>query len=658
MAVEARVPLIVKDPKILEKRDLPPIEWYRVRSEGVLLDGPVSPRVAVLDLDADTGRLRPGTPFRTPGGLGAPGEYVSRKEALAELQRLDDDDMLQVSTFGAVLKTLEMFEEDDALGRRVRWAFDGPQLLVVPRAGEWENAFYERESRSLQFFYFRPARGAQQCIYTCQSQDIVAHETAHAVLDGIAPDLYHALSPQSLALHEAVADLTAALAAFRCRPLYTWVLARTGGSIERTSAFSGLGEQFSTARGRGPYLRNLLNQKTLRPHRTSRPADLVTTVEPHELSQVLSGALYSVLVRMHEALKDEFARQARARHSLAVPVESELQAPMVGDEEDTPEDTPDQRRWSARRRVSGKALMVATSRFKRTLYRGLDYLPPGEVSFADFGRALIAADQASHPDSGEQREWLCREFVRRGIVKSARQLHMRTGFEYPPLKRVNLETLVSSDWAAYRFANHHRRFLRIPRGRSFHIAPRLVVEKLHYTGGPEGRTRVRECIFKVSWKRSEPGAPVDGLPGQRQVTFGTMLAIDWETRTVRALLTSDRSALARLQRDRLLLGLRQKDLLRLGEEALGPDGQPLCGVIRGEVSEGVLRVVGTAHMLHMVEAGLGGEEPDGSAAGEDVQRAVRRRDARLRPGQGPGHGRDGGAPHPGRRGQRPGRRGG
>jgi hypothetical protein len=656
MAVEARVPLIVKDPKSLEKPDLQPIEWYRVRSEGVLLDGPVSPRVAVLDLDADTGRLRPGTPFRTPGGLGAPGEYVSREEKLADLQRLDDDDVLQVSTFGAVLKTLEMFEEDDALGRRVRWAFEGPQLLVVPRAGEWENAFYERESRSLQFFYFHATRDSRQRIYTCQSQDIVAHETAHAVLDGIAPDLYHALSPQSLALHEAVADLTAALAAFRCRPLYTWVLARTGGSIERTSAFSGLGGQFSTARGGGPYLRNLLNQKTLRPHATSKPSDVVTSVQPHELSQVLSGALYSVLVHMHEALKDEFAGKDKARGSLAVPVESELQAPPVGDAEDTEEATPEQRRWSARRRVSGKALAVATSRFKRTLYRGLDYLPPGEVSFADFGRALIAADQASHPDSGEQREWLCREFVRRGIVRSARRLHVRTGFEYPALKRVNLETLVASDWAAYRFANHHRRFLRIPRGHSFHVEPRLVVEKLHYSG-PAGRTRVRECIFKVSWKRGEPCTPVGELPGQRQVTFGTMLAIDWETRTVRALLTSDRSAVARQQRDRLLLHLKEKDLLRLGADALGPDGQPLSGVIHGEVSEGVLRVVGTAHMLHLVEAGLGGETPDGDAAGEDIQRAVRRRDSRLRSGPGPGHGRDGGAARPGGRGQRPGGRG-
>ncbi|MCI0348450.1 MAG: hypothetical protein L0Z53_03405, partial [Acidobacteriales bacterium] len=66
----------------------------------------------------------------------------------------DDPSFMQVVVFGGVMKTMQMFEEADNLGRRIRWAFDGPQLLVVPRAGDWANAYYERESRSLQFFYF------------------------------------------------------------------------------------------------------------------------------------------------------------------------------------------------------------------------------------------------------------------------------------------------------------------------------------------------------------------------------------------------------------------------------------------------------------------------------------------------------------------------
>jgi len=34
--------------------------------------------------------------------------------------------------FGAIYKAIEMFEEPDAMGRRISWAFGAPQLLVVP----------------------------------------------------------------------------------------------------------------------------------------------------------------------------------------------------------------------------------------------------------------------------------------------------------------------------------------------------------------------------------------------------------------------------------------------------------------------------------------------------------------------------------------------
>src|SRR6185312_9036868 len=110
--------------------------------------GPVSPRVAVIDFEPNSGTLGPPARFVAPKGRARRGSY----EVLHPVN-INDRDVdpvaTAVSVFGAVHKTIGMFEEEDALGRAVDWAFDAPQLLVVPRAGEMANAYYERESQSL-----------------------------------------------------------------------------------------------------------------------------------------------------------------------------------------------------------------------------------------------------------------------------------------------------------------------------------------------------------------------------------------------------------------------------------------------------------------------------------------------------------------------------
>ena len=304
----------------------------------------------------------------------------------------ESPDFLRCNAFATVLKTMEMFEEDDTLGRRLRWGFDGPQLLIVPVAGEWANAFYERESRSLQFYYFRSQLGPP--IYTSLSHDIVSHETGHAILDGIAPDLYHAFTPQSLALHEGIADLVALVMAFRNDTLRKTVLDQTQGSIANITAFSSVAEEFGQAQGKPGALRQFVNEKTLDP---KDEKNLVDPSEPHELSQVLTGALYTVMVKIHEALKKQYSKEDGATEFSS----------------------------------SGKALFVGAERFKRMIFRALDYLPPGEISFADYGRAIIASDQASHPTRGDARGWMRKEFVRRCMAKDLESLEVEEPIRRP-----------------------------------------------------------------------------------------------------------------------------------------------------------------------------------------------------------------------------------
>jgi hypothetical protein len=78
-------------------------------------------------------------------------------------------------------------------------------------------------------------------------RDGVAHECAHALVDGLAAWLYDATSPQSPAIHEAVADLCALLTSFRSGTLVRAVLEHTGGTIRDSTAFSSLATEVASA---------------------------------------------------------------------------------------------------------------------------------------------------------------------------------------------------------------------------------------------------------------------------------------------------------------------------------------------------------------------------------------------------------------------------
>jgi hypothetical protein len=283
---------------------------------------------------------------------------------------------------------------------------------------------------------------------------------------------------------------------------------------------------------------------------------------------VLTGALYRVLVRLHEEYKsEEMARTGQTEFS-----------------------------------VSGKALFRAREHFKRLVFRALDYLPPGEVSFGDYGRAILAADQASHPDESLGRNELVKEFLRRHIIHSPTDLIVQTDFAHPATEDLDLDTLVESDWAAYDFANHNRPLLNIPENIHFRVRPRLKATKTYYLA--EGPTQVKECIFKVSWDRDDERNP-DGsrLPARRQITVGTTLAIDWETKKVRVLLPSHaavkmgtESEEQEADRSNMIARLLATNRLRIGSAE-----DPTAGsAVRVETSNSLMRIRGSGRLLHIV----------------------------------------------------------
>jgi hypothetical protein len=196
-----------------------------------------------------------------------------------------------VHTFAVVRETLTMYQR--ALGSPLPWQWNSggntDPLQVFPHAGVTMNAFYSRQLRALKFFFFnKPGDppGPPWNIFTCRSLDIVAHETGHAILDGLQPGwLGGSGNPQTGGLHESFGDLTAIFLALSQLDQVEGVIAQTKANLHDKTFLSDLAEQFGLALGRPNGLRNADNDFKL--------SEVGTEV--HSISQVFTGGIYDVL---------------------------------------------------------------------------------------------------------------------------------------------------------------------------------------------------------------------------------------------------------------------------------------------------------------------------------------------------------------------------
>ena len=544
--VVARVRIAVEDPLVAERQGLHP-ETVETSDEPFFLDGPLGPRVAVIDRDPATGQLAPPVPWRAESRSYAASSDLSAPEAIS------------VSVFGTVMQTLALFERKDVLGHRIRWHFDSPQLLVVPRAGLWANAFYDRYSQSLQFFSFRA--DDESTVHTALSRDIVSHETGHAILDALAPALYDALSPESLALHEAIGDLTANLMALQSRQIRDWLLRIRGGGLEGTSPVSELATQFGFALHQNRPLRDAFN--------SVRIEDIPAPREPHALSQVLTGAIWAAMIRLHS-------------HAV-----STARAPDPQSSEDP----------------LGRALAISALRMARILFRALDYLPPAEATFADYARAILRSDCIAYAeDETGYREVLQQEFVARGIVADGMELACEPSRAQV---KVDLDDVQESDWAAYAFAGRERALLGIPPRVPFRLFPRREILRRYYLGGGQHEDR-RELVFQVTWEEPEENSASPLVSSQRAVFHGTTLVLGGEPdargrHPVLSCLTTDRSSRQVQDRNDMVRSLAENGFLRIGESWEAMKLRPFEPAVFGRVTDGLLRLRGTARLLHLAE---------------------------------------------------------
>jgi hypothetical protein len=175
--------------------------------------------------------------------------------------------------------------------------FQDPQIT----GNQQLNAFYD--GNGVRFFAFTNANNVTT--YSGKSTDTVSHETGHALLDTVRPELFESNLPEVNAFHEAFADCMALLTALFNQDTRKHLLAAapdlgSANFVESMSEYlsDAVLKEFGKVAPSKP--RRLLNDFTwdlptsLPPGDFEDPPELLSA-EAHSFSRVFSGCFYDVV---------------------------------------------------------------------------------------------------------------------------------------------------------------------------------------------------------------------------------------------------------------------------------------------------------------------------------------------------------------------------
>ncbi len=418
-------------------------EGVFVQWEPGISDGPTSSRFAVVDYNGDTGHLAPMARWDEKREM-----FVDPKGKVLDRNNTSTLQFHQVNVWGVLQRALAFFEEGLGLGRPIPYGFDGNRLIVLPHAGYGQNAFYDRDSKSLQFYYFDHDG---ERVYTCLSQDIINHEFGHAVLDGIRPYLFESSLVQTGAFHEFLGDLTAILIILRNNGFRRHLAASTKGDLSAARQLSSIAEQFGRSVAGQPYLRSARNKLKM--------SDVAGLLGPHRVSEVLTGAMFDLLL-------------AFSRHYI-----------------------------EKRGRTAAQAFWDSIQRMQRTAIQPLDLLPPVDVTFKDYALAVLRAEELSNPtDPHGYFDLMLKAFSGREILDASdvaalqepRYLYerLRAGIFH------DIDDISRSRAAAYRFLDDNRNELFIPAHQDVVVADLYDARKL----GRQASRLPRQIILEYLWR--------------------------------------------------------------------------------------------------------------------------------------------------------------
>ena len=401
--------------------------------EADLREGPVGDYLEVVDVDPATSCVYPPVDLNDPALMAQDGLRHS----------VGNPQFHQQMVYAVAMKTIRHFE--GALGRPILWSALRPwsgrddhalgggrvdrgdrfvqRLRLYPHALREANAYYSPAKRAILFGYFRakPENPGQEypggVIFTCLSHDIIAHEVTHAILDGMHVYFTEPTNPDVFAFHEAFADIIALFLHFTYPEVLRDQIARTCGDLTSENLLGQLARQFGIATGRhhalrdaigsvpvpvkGPNdARNMVEMSAQRQEPGATPAGragegapgppvepewmryqpnpflLPAVEEPHARGAILVAAVFDAFLKIYESRIEDLTRIATGGTGILPP--GQLHPDLVS-------------------RMAGEASKAA-EHILRICIRAMDYVPPVDITFGEYLRALVTADHDLVPN--------------------------------------------------------------------------------------------------------------------------------------------------------------------------------------------------------------------------------------------------------------------
>lgn len=354
----------------------------------VLGPGPRGYRVQVIDYDTSANLLY------APLAAGLDQDPFAKA---SDSTLLKDPHFHAQNVYAIVMRTLARFEF--ALGRRIGWGFQGHQLQIAPHAFADANAFYSDRDRALLFGYFPQSDEPRKFVFTCLSHDVVAHETTHALVDGLRVRYTDPSSPEQAGFHEGFADVVALLSVFSLRDIVRVLLDRNdpGGKkiakskltakALRSSALLGLAEQM------GHELLGIRGQ-ALRTSAELPPSPTyiksLEFSEPHRRGELFVAAMMNAFVNVWVSRLQGLGEIAKG--------------------------------YLDRERVVEEGAEAADHLLTMSI-RALDYTPPVDLEFCDYLSAFLTADTILVPDDTKYRyrDTIIASFAAYGIKPTSKE---------------------------------------------------------------------------------------------------------------------------------------------------------------------------------------------------------------------------------------------